>query len=287
MTFSYLDIVGNIFAKMEFVSHFMTSAKVVMDASGLRIEAIRSIARKQGIEIVNEQSRCIDENLLEEMANAHVRRLKSYFNNTRRHLSAVSGADLKAFVDFCKTFKKHHIDSPSAKTWNDIDTDAIRKQFFKKVHSSTPARTHSIDLFAGCDNIKLSETICKAIFEVEHQSSRRILDDGKLDLGFDDSYNIYRGILSQSLLTDDTEYDDDKTILEDFRHNGDVIHRVTSSLWYHAKSIRDYVFHEDKRVAVKRVTMPARYHIFSKSDDDDFISNSANDNINRVLMNVA
>ena len=287
MTFSYLDIVEFIFAEMKHVSLFMTSAKVVMDASGLRIEAIRSIAREQGIEIEDEQSRCIDENLLEELANAHVRRLKSYFNNTRRYISEVSGADLKTFVEFCKTFKKHQIDFPSAQTWNDIDTDAIREQFLKKVHSSTPTRTHSIDLFAECDNFKLSKTICKAIIEVERQSSRKNLDDGKIGLGFVDSYNIYSGILSHCLLTNDAEYDDDKTILEDFLHKGDVIHRVTNSFWYQTKSIRDYVFHKDKRVAVKRVTIPARYHIFSKSDDDDFISDSANYNINRVLMNVA
>ncbi len=117
---------------------FRTSADVVMEASGLRIEAIRAIAREQGIKIDETSSRCIDENLLSLLADAHVRRLKFYFNNSKRHLAELSGAELSTFIDFCNTFKKHQITKNAALSWDIIDTDAIREQFIRKVHSLTP-----------------------------------------------------------------------------------------------------------------------------------------------------
>lgn len=63
MSFSLSDstLKEHLEAIFESVSRFATSADVVIKASGLRIEAIRAIAREQGIEIENVESRCIDE----------------------------------------------------------------------------------------------------------------------------------------------------------------------------------------------------------------------------------
>ena len=132
---------------------FRTSADVMMEASGLRIEAIRAIAREQGIKIDETNSRCIDENLLSLLADAHVRRLKFYFNNSKRHLAELSGAELSTFIDFCNTFKKHQITKNAALSWDIIDTDAIREQFIRKVHSLTPGP--DLPLFA--QGIKIQE----------------------------------------------------------------------------------------------------------------------------------
>lgn len=129
------------------IKRFTTSADVVMKASGLRIEAIRAIARERGIEIEDTESRCIDENLLSLLADAHVRQLKSYFNKSKRHISELTGAELAMFVDFCETFKKRHSNN-SALSWDNIDADAIREQFIKKVHSLTPSREFP-SLFSG------------------------------------------------------------------------------------------------------------------------------------------
>jgi hypothetical protein len=84
MSFSLSDstLKEHLEAIFESVSRFTTSADVVIKASGLRIEAIRAIAREQGIEIENVESRCIDENLLSLLADAHVRRLKSHTSTT-------------------------------------------------------------------------------------------------------------------------------------------------------------------------------------------------------------
>ena len=54
------DIVDNAFK-------FTTSADVVMEAGGLRLEAIRVIARGRGIEIEDTACRCIDESLLADL----------------------------------------------------------------------------------------------------------------------------------------------------------------------------------------------------------------------------
>lgn len=114
-----------------------TTPEIVMKASGLHYEAIRAIARENGVLVKSERSRCIDENLLSLLADAHVRQLKSFFNKSNRHISELSGAEFVTFMDFCETFKKHHANTSSL-TWNDIDVDSIREEFINEVHESTP-----------------------------------------------------------------------------------------------------------------------------------------------------
>ena len=134
-------------AKM-FEAIFGTSVDVVIKASGLRLEAIRAIAREQGVEIEDTACRCIDESLLAALADAHVRKMRAYFNNARRHIAELKGEELATYMDFCKTFKNRQSSDSAAQTWRDIDTDAIREQFIQKVHELTPIP--SFDLFAGC-----------------------------------------------------------------------------------------------------------------------------------------
>lgn len=126
---------------------FSTSADVVMEASGLRFEAIRVIAREQGVEIEDTSCKCIDENLLDALAEAHIRKMRAYFNNARRHIAELDGDELTTFTNFCRTFKKRQSSDFAAQAWSDIDTDAIREQFIEKVHELTPIPV--LDLFAG------------------------------------------------------------------------------------------------------------------------------------------
>lgn len=58
--------------KSMFEIGFITSSEVVIEASGLRLEAVRVIAREQGVEIEDTACRCIDESLLAALADAHV-----------------------------------------------------------------------------------------------------------------------------------------------------------------------------------------------------------------------
>lgn len=148
------------------INRFTTSADVVMKACGLRIEAIRAIAREVGVEIEDTESRCIDENLLSLLADAHVRQLKSYFNKTKRHISELTGAELSMFIDFCETFKKRQSKN-SALSWDNIDADAIYEQFIKKVHSLTPSRELP-SLFSGCMPVEIiTESPCLEPFDID------------------------------------------------------------------------------------------------------------------------
>ena len=130
-----------------FMAFFATSADVVMKASGLRLEAIRVIAREQGVEIEDTACRCIGESLLAALADAHVRKLRAYFNNARRHIAELSGDELATFIDFCITFNNRQSSETSAQRWSDIDTDAIREQFLQRVHELTPKI--SLEFLAG------------------------------------------------------------------------------------------------------------------------------------------
>ena len=101
----YLDQLDDVLKSREtdwdfFETGFTTSADVVMKASGLRLEAIRVIAREQGVEIEDTACRSIDESLLAALADAHVRRMRAYFNNARRHVAELSGDELATFIDF-------------------------------------------------------------------------------------------------------------------------------------------------------------------------------------------
>lgn len=144
----YLSILAESFDCTEVVQRlstlfFSTSPDVVMKASGLRFEAIRAIAREQGVEIEDSACRCIDESLLAALADAHVRKLRAYFNNARRHIAELNGEELATFTDFCKTFKNRQSSDSAAQTWSDIDTDAIREQFIQNVHELTSSEEWS------------------------------------------------------------------------------------------------------------------------------------------------
>lgn len=169
-----------------------TTPEIVMRVSGLPFEAIRAIARECGVNIKNERSRCIDENLLSLLADAHIRRLKSYFNKSNRHLSELSGAEFSTFIDFCETFKKHQSDLSSL-TWDDIDVESIREEFINEVHESTPGYFGNRDRKAkgqtaiipislspytdiSCQSFKKRKLIAQAL--IHYRRIRAILTNG-------------------------------------------------------------------------------------------------------------
>lgn len=202
-----------------FKNLFATSADVVMKASGLHLEAIRAIAREQGVEIEDTACRCIDESLLAALADAHVRRMKAYFNNAKRHIASLGGNELATYTDFCQTFKKRQSSDATAQSWTDIDADAIREQFLQKIHVLTP--NPLFELFSAC------------------------------------SINIEKLCVSQSYL-DQSEY----------KHRCEVVEKVLNSHLFYEKSSKTQEPCVDIRSVVRRVTLSARYHIFSSEDDD-------------------
>lgn len=224
----YLDILDNVLESRKtdwdfFETGFTTSADVVMKASGLRLEAIRVIAREQGVEIEDAACRCIDESLLAALADAHVRRMRAYFNNARRHVAELSGDELATFIDFCQTFRNRQTSDTAAHSWSDIDTDAIREQFIEKVHELTPS-------------------VCKR-FTLSGSSLEKIIS---------------------SLSFKHHEYLD----TYEYKQRCEVVEKVLNSHLYYEKPSKPQQPSVDIRSVVWRVTLPARYHIFTSDDDD-------------------
>ena len=229
-----LDILEKVFDNAEikdsvFKMGFTTSADVVMKASGLRLEAIRVIAREQGVEIEDTACRCIGESLLAAFADAHVRKIRAYFNNARRHIADLAGDELATFIDFCKTFNKRHSTDITALSWKDIDA----------VHQLTPSAV-IFDLFAGCGGLR--EGI-NSFLSFNH--------NGNLDFG-------------------------------EYLHRSDVIERILNSHLFYERPAKSHNICIDIRSVVRRVTLSARYHIFTSEDD-----NHQQDAINRIIINRA
>lgn len=234
----FSKIAGNFFR-----ATFATSADVVMKASGLRLEAIRVIAREQGVEIEDTACRCIDEILLAALADAHVRKLRAYFNNARRHIAELNGDDLAVFVDFCKTFKNRQSSGSTAQSWSDIDTDAIREQLIQRVHELTPKS--SLEFLAG-HSFVLEEIV-------------------------------------SSLSVESYEHLD--TFV--YKQRCEATEKILNSHLFYEKPLKVSLPCIDVRSVVWRVTLSARYHLFTSEDDDHQQDAIDNKIINRAPAMVA
>ena len=251
----YLDILDDVFECSQMAENYLkatftTSADVVMEASGLRLEAIRVIAREQSVEIEDTACRCIDESLLAALADAHVRKMRAYFNNARRHADQLSGDELATFIDFCQTFRNRQSSDTAAQSWSDIDTDAIREQFIEKVHELTPPTT----------------TCCK-LFSCSHFSLEKIISS----LSFENREYLY----TSELYT------------YEYKQRCEVVEQVLNSHLYYEKPSKTQRPCVDIRSVIWRVTLPARYHIFTSDDDDHQQDTIVNCNINRAPAMVA
>ena len=240
----YLDILEKVLDNVEikddvFKMRFTTSVDVVMKASGLRLEAIRVIAREQGVEIEDTACRCIDESLLAAFADAHIRKIRAYFNNARRHISDLAGDELTTFIDFCKTFNKRHSTDITVLSWKDIDANAIREQFIERVHQLTPSAV-IYDLFAGCGGLREGINF---FLSFTH--------NGNLDFG-------------------------------EYLHRSDVVERILNSHLFYERPAKSHNICIDIRSVVRRVTLSARYHIFTSEDE-----NHQQDAINKIIINRA
>ena len=99
--------------------------------------AVRCIAKGAGLAVSDEQSVCIDENTLEVFADAYVRKLKAYFNSMTRGNRQVDIDECLLFENFCKEFKNEACKREKAKTWSDIDENALRNYFLGLIKEKT------------------------------------------------------------------------------------------------------------------------------------------------------
>jgi len=202
-------------------SLFATSIDVVREASGLSLETIQTIAREQGAEINDTACGCVDQKLLAAVAEAYVRKMKAYFNNLKKRIAELDCEELSTFVGFCTTFKNRQSQDTTAQTWSDIDTDALREQFTRKVQILSDC----LSFFPGC------------YYTIKNFDS----------IGLD-SYDIY--------------------YIREFLYRDRIVSRVLHSRLFYEKPSRTDIPCLDIRFIVRRITLSARYHIFTSDDDD-------------------
>ena len=210
--------------KSSFEEHFATSVDVVIKASGLRLETIRDIARRQGVEIEDTTCRCVKEGILDTLADTHVQKMKAYFNNAQREIAKLNCDEFTSFIDFCRTFKKNQSSDSLVRSWKDIDADAIRNQFLQRVHELTPL------LFQG--------STLKSVALVEEAISSICIEPCDILETFE------------------------------FKQRCDVVDRILHSHLYYEKPAKTHHVCIDIRSVFKRVSLPARYHLFTSEDDD-------------------
>lgn len=118
--------------------HFSTTLDVIQRVMGVPMAAVQAIARNAGIDDEMQVGACIDENALSYFADAYVRKVKTYFIRTRAVYDQLGADEQLTFLQFCNEFNKIELPFPEASTWNDIDVDAIREQFYYDVKKLTP-----------------------------------------------------------------------------------------------------------------------------------------------------
>lgn len=123
----------------------MTSLEAIQKVMNVPMEAIASIGRTAGMEILDTSSECIDENSLAPFAEAYVRKMKCYFNNSLRSKDQLGPEELSTFIKFTHLFKKPTAKTACAESWKDIDQDALRDQFYAEIRKNTPKRETFFD----------------------------------------------------------------------------------------------------------------------------------------------
>lgn len=225
-----------------FSNNFTTSADAVRKACGLRFEAIRVIANEQGVEINDPACSNINLNLLAALADAHVSRLRTYYNNVQRHTALLGTDELTTFVEFCETFKKRQVETVCS--WDNIDVDSVKEQFFRKVKELTPRQRRQCNSTFSA----LSERFCE-IIEIK-------LENIGLAANKPDEY--------QEVIDSFSCQAQDKRLLNLCKDN--IIERVITSAFCRPCS-KKASYNVDHRKLIRKVTISARFHIFIDEDE--------------------
>lgn len=156
---------------------FQTTLDTIQRVMGVPMVAVQNIARNAGIDDDMQVGACIDENALPYFADAYVRKVKSYFNRTRAIYNQLGPDEQLAFLQFCNEFNKVELPFPEASTWNDIDVDAIREQFYHDVKIQSPKVVSLIGSILETIASKDLDIRVKSLFEQisEEQSERRAM----------------------------------------------------------------------------------------------------------------
>lgn len=154
----HLEIESSIRNALEnFKCEFKTSTNVIMEVLNVPLCAVKSILRDYGISTdnIDETSICIDEKMLENFADAYVRKFKNFFISSSRHISSISDKERQDLKEFYNLFKKKEVFNEQLGNWEDIDISLLRESFYRKVHKLTWDPCGILDILF--ENLRSSE----------------------------------------------------------------------------------------------------------------------------------
>lgn len=128
---------------------YITKMEVIREIMGVPAVAIQSLANSAGVEPDEKGRLRLNESNLSYFADAYVRKMKSYFHRAKREMNQLGPDEILTFNQFCTTFKNPDSLSTRNLSWEDIDVNAIRKQFIKQVKAKSSQRKSVLDLFSG------------------------------------------------------------------------------------------------------------------------------------------
>lgn len=138
MSIDYIDLLSTCTE----VQSFKTSLGVIGKVLNVPESALKALLRLNGYDDnIEPSSICIDEEMLAIFAEAYVRKMRSYFLNSNRHLNLLSPQEAADLEQFYQTFKKKGDYKTNSRDWNHIDTDLISEVFVQKVKKETPRQS--------------------------------------------------------------------------------------------------------------------------------------------------
>ena len=107
MTISYIDLLSASISVNRTEKPFKTSLEVIGKVLNVPESALKALLRLNGHDDnIEPSSICIDEEMLAIFTEAYVRKMRSYFLNSNRHLHLLSPQEAADLDQFYKTFKK-------------------------------------------------------------------------------------------------------------------------------------------------------------------------------------
>lgn len=239
----YLEIVNSILDEA-LQPRFYTSLDVIQRVMGVPMAAVQAIARNAGVEDELQVGACIDENALSYFADAYIRKVKSYHKRARANFEQLGPDEQLAFCQFCTEFLKNDLPFPEASSWNDIDEDAIREQFYHDVKKLTPKVVSVFDTIFEpiASGVQIKEF--KSINDVlsEQQAERRAMIMRKVTQSYlfnakikkpkkikiDNAIRHLLPVIAhyQIYISSDEDHSVDACDCDNSQHIGSIIHRT-------------------------------------------------------------
>ena len=247
---------------------FKTSLDIIQEVMNVPMCALTSMLRVNGYnDEIETASFCIDEKKLGIFADAYIRKVRSYFFSSLRHIGELSSKELSDFIEFVNLFKKKGVACESCK-WSDINTGHLREVFIEKVKNKTKKESSYT-----CSEIDALIVLSNYLLVIDNRCFQRLntIQDRKktireIEEQLYDNSNIILSS-SYSLFTEEKFFNEGqkKQLGEKERISLDKISH--SNLYV----VKDKIIQHKNPVVliIMWIIVYARYYLYPKESDDD------------------